>query len=41
MSDHPWRESVAAYVLGALPDGEGREFEAHLAGCQSCRLEVE
>jgi anti-sigma-K factor RskA len=40
MSEHPWRESIAAYVLGALPDGEAREFEAHVAGCASCRLEV-
>ena len=27
----------AAYVLGALPVAERREYEAHLAGCASCR----
>jgi anti-sigma factor RsiW len=26
----------AAYVLGALPFSERREFEAHLSACPSC-----
>lgn len=30
----------AAYVLGALPYSDRREFEAHLAGCRSCREAV-
>ncbi|MDT5342072.1 MAG: hypothetical protein QOE52_1256, partial [Mycobacterium sp.] len=30
----------AAYVLGALSDPDRREFEAHLAGCISCREAV-
>ncbi|ALE05977.1 hypothetical protein AL755_11685 [Arthrobacter sp. ERGS1:01] len=29
-----------AYVLGALPPAERREFEDHLAGCASCRARV-
>jgi anti-sigma-K factor RskA len=34
-------ESTGAYVLNALPAEERREFEAHLAGCDACRREVE
>ena len=30
----------AAYVLGALSDADRGEFEAHLAGCMSCREAV-
>lgn len=30
----------AAYVLGALPVAERREYEAHLAGCAACRAAV-
>jgi hypothetical protein len=30
----------AAYVLGALPVAERREFEAHLSGCAACRAAV-
>lgn len=33
-------ESTAAYLLGALPDGERAEFEAHLSGCDACRQEI-
>jgi anti-sigma-K factor RskA len=40
MSEHPWRESVAAFVLGALPESEAREFDGHLSGCEACRAEV-
>jgi anti-sigma factor RsiW len=27
----------AAYVLGSLSSADGREFQAHLSGCPSCR----
>jgi anti-sigma factor RsiW len=30
-------EIVTDYLEGALPDGERRRFEEHLAGCQGCR----
>jgi putative zinc finger protein len=30
----------AAYVLGALPVAERREYETHLAGCAACRSAV-
>lgn len=30
----------AAYVLGALPAAERREYEDHLAGCAACRAAV-
>jgi len=33
-------DTVAAYLLGALSDGERREFEAHLTGCAQCREDV-
>ncbi|MFC9464903.1 anti-sigma factor [Streptomyces coelicoflavus] len=32
---------AAAYVLHALPPGEEAAFENHLAGCATCRREVE
>jgi anti-sigma-K factor RskA len=35
-----WDDTVAAYLLGALPDAEVEEFEGHLAGCQRCRDEA-
>jgi anti-sigma-K factor RskA len=31
---------VAPYALHALDDGEGRQFEEHLAGCERCREEL-
>jgi anti-sigma-K factor RskA len=34
-------ESAASYALNALDPEERAEFEAHLAGCGECRLEVE
>lgn len=36
------RESVCAYLGGSLPAGQSSAYEAHLAGCESCRhfLEV-
>lgn len=40
--DHErWADSAGAYVLGALPDDELAAYEAHLAGCEACRAEVD
>ena len=40
--DHEsYREEVGAYILGALTDLERQAFERHMAGCASCRDEVE
>jgi anti-sigma-K factor RskA len=36
-----WDDAAGAYVLGALPDEERRGFEAHLATCEACRVEVD
>ncbi len=36
-----WADSVAPYLLGALPDDETEAFEAHLAHCADCREEVD
>jgi len=42
MSDHTrYQDDIGAYLLGALDDGERREFERHLAGCPECQEEVE
>jgi anti-sigma-K factor RskA len=35
-----FRDDVAPWLLGALPDDERREFERHLAQCGRCREEV-
>jgi Anti-sigma-K factor rskA/Putative zinc-finger len=35
------KDEVGAYLLGALTDPERELFEAHLATCADCRLEVE
>jgi anti-sigma-K factor RskA len=35
-----WDDTLAAYLLGALPDAEVEEFEGHLAGCGRCRDEA-
>ncbi len=41
MNDHaPLRELAGGYVLGALSATDRERFEAHLAGCGSCREEV-
>jgi carotenoid cleavage dioxygenase-like enzyme len=37
---HEYEIWDAAYVLGALSDADSREFEAHMAGCESCREAV-
>jgi anti-sigma-K factor RskA len=36
-----YRENIGPYVLGALPELETELLERHLAGCESCRAEVE
>jgi anti-sigma-K factor RskA len=38
--DCPHTPDAAAYVLGALQDGELRSYRAHLDGCAHCRAEV-
>lgn len=41
MSNHDeYADWDAAYVLGALPVAERREYEDHLAGCAACREAV-
>jgi anti-sigma-K factor RskA len=35
-----FRDDVAPWLLGALPDDERQEFERHLAVCGRCREEV-
>lgn len=34
-------ESTAAYLLGALPEHERGDFEAHLPSCKACQAEIE
>jgi anti-sigma-K factor RskA len=42
MSAHErWDDAAASYLLGALPEPERAEFEAHLEGCPACREELE
>jgi anti-sigma-K factor RskA len=42
MSEHEqYAEDLALYALDALSKGERAELEQHLAGCASCRLELE
>jgi len=36
-----WDDAAAGYLLGALPEPERAEFEAHLEGCPVCREELE
>lgn len=38
--DHSYAMWDAPYVLGSLSAGDRREFEAHMAGCPSCRQAV-
>jgi anti-sigma-K factor RskA len=40
-SHEEYKDNIGAYVLGALPDLEAELLERHLAGCESCRAEVE
>jgi anti-sigma-K factor RskA len=42
MSAHErWDDAAASYILGALPEAERAQFEAHLEGCPACREELE
>jgi anti-sigma-K factor RskA len=36
-----YEDNVGAYLLGALPELEAEVFEKHLAGCASCRHELD
>jgi anti-sigma-K factor RskA len=36
-----WADSVAPYLLGALPDDELAAFEEHMAHCADCREELD
>jgi anti-sigma-K factor RskA len=38
--DCPHTPDTAAYVLGALDEGELRDYREHLDGCAQCRAEV-
>lgn len=40
MSHEDRRESIAAYVLGALDPAEAAELERHAEDCERCRAEV-
>jgi anti-sigma-K factor RskA len=41
MNDHArWADSVGAYLLGALEEGESKDFETHLSECEICRRDV-
>jgi anti-sigma-K factor RskA len=39
--DHEWSELAAPYALGALAPDERERFEAHLAECAACRVDVQ
>jgi anti-sigma-K factor RskA len=41
IGDHPDRDDLMAYALGALEPTEEREVEAHAPGCARCRRELE
>lgn len=40
MADEPLHDLTAAYALDALDERERAEYEAHLAGCERCRIEL-
>lgn len=40
-SHEEYKDNIGAYVLDALPELEAELLERHLAGCESCRAEVE
>jgi anti-sigma-K factor RskA len=35
-----YRDDLAAYALGALPEGEAAELRAHLERCEECRKQL-
>jgi hypothetical protein len=35
-----YRDSVASYLLGSLPEDEHERFAAHLPGCEACSRDV-
>jgi anti-sigma-K factor RskA len=39
--EHPDRDDLVAFALGALEFGEAREVEAHAPGCARCTRELE
>jgi hypothetical protein len=42
VSDHDrWSDAAAAFLLGAMPEDEKREFVEHLEGCEECRRELD
>jgi anti-sigma-K factor RskA len=42
MTDHDrWADAAGAYVLGAMTAHEREDFERHLAGCPTCREDVD
>jgi anti-sigma-K factor RskA len=41
IGDHPDRDDLVAYALGALEPGEERDVEAHAPGCARCSRELE
>ena len=41
MNCEPTKAQLAAYLTGQLPEAEQRALEAHLAGCPSCRDELQ
>jgi anti-sigma-K factor RskA len=40
-SHEEYQDNIGAYVLGALPELEAEVLERHIAGCESCRSDVE
>jgi anti-sigma-K factor RskA len=40
-SHDDYKDNIGPYVLGALPELESELLARHLAGCESCRAEVE
>jgi anti-sigma-K factor RskA len=39
--EHPDRDDLVAFALGAMEPGEGRAIEAHAPGCARCTRELE
>jgi anti-sigma-K factor RskA len=40
-SHEEYKDNIGAYLLGALPELEVELLERHLAGCETCRAEIE